>query len=995
MIKAANQLKNNADSIVKFYSRSAWGELKLLSEACLQFTGGYSSFKRGAPKNQKDLLLKFSKIISKTENDAFSIACRIYFNLTEDYEDFEKRNLFDLDRVVPKAQLAMSVFNLFITKHQASLPGAPSIINREMLIQALNKEGLAPFPKKSESQILKTFRVASAIGRKDIDRDIDNQKIPRQEIDVVMGLIRGNSKTILLTSGPGSGKTCLLYDLADRIETDNLWGLLFVKGDRFSKADSERVMTENGLPENIVGQCGRLSEYRRVVIIIDSLDVLSLNRSHGALKVFISLIDRLERLKNLTVVTACRTFDLTYDPMLQGRKWGHRLALSPLDYESVVAPMLIKWGVDAGDLEEEICKMICNPRHLSLFHHLIKTGCTHNIRSSYDLHNRYLEEVVVKGEGLGQQAMAILDKMAAEFNARRSLNMPKASLQADEKILQSLASIGAIKIQSDGLVEFGHQTMADCLTVRHALRNGNTLKDFILEHPQLPFIRPAVQSFFFHLRSHDPKEFSRQITAVIINDQISYHLKRLVSESIGELVPTNDDIHLVLRLFRENPELFERMLWQVIKNDWLEFLEEHWLPAVLANPEKDKWLVQFSGRLKIWMNIYPNKVIALWLQLLEQSKNPGQAVWAITIALDKFQHWDTPDIEKLLRLLVNNSVSVKSFITKPIARWVDHTGEGDHLMWEVITKGIKSEKITSQNLNNELLCNKHCFHREDFLKDRLKLSDSMMSIAINTIESWCNHNPIETIGHNINPQFIEKTSWRYIHTRHSIRGYGDLEYLFDHIEDAIKYRAEKNDTWWLKSEERLRLSPIVVFRYFLIIGYHKNLKENISGLEMIFQDSELFRYSKLDFLLGELMRKAYPLISEQSQEANQKILHLLYSDIENPEGESPVWIYRNRYEFLIQIPIIYRTKKTQDFIDQWAHRFGTQRPLPQIYSRGGTVRAPVSAEKILTLSDHGILRLLKHYNDPIMDRWEEIDGKLTGGCRPDISCHFMPEKEMV
>ena len=58
-----------------------------------------------------------------------------------------------------------------------------------------------------------------------------------------------------MTDSPGSGKTCVLLDLAKRIETSSdPWGLLFIKGDRFDGATSLKDLEERGLPKNIVGQ---------------------------------------------------------------------------------------------------------------------------------------------------------------------------------------------------------------------------------------------------------------------------------------------------------------------------------------------------------------------------------------------------------------------------------------------------------------------------------------------------------------------------------------------------------------------------------------------------------------------------------------------------------------------------------------------------------------------------------------------------------------------
>lgn len=101
-----------------------------------------------------------------------------------------------------------------------------------------------------------------------------------------------------------------LLDFADSVEQHADSALLFIKGDQFARCATEADLIVARLPTDLVPRAARLARHRRVVIVIDSLDVLSLHREHRSLRLFLTLIDRLQRLTNLCVVTACRTFDL-------------------------------------------------------------------------------------------------------------------------------------------------------------------------------------------------------------------------------------------------------------------------------------------------------------------------------------------------------------------------------------------------------------------------------------------------------------------------------------------------------------------------------------------------------------------------------------------------------------------------------------------------------------------------------------------------------------
>ena len=232
--------------------------------------------------------------------------------------------------LVSNADLALPVLESFLNAHQSKLQATTLTIRREDVIQHLEQKGIVKARRYGEAEILEQFQEASRIGR-DWQRTIGGRRIERAELTELIRLIEDGADTVLVADRPGSGKTCLLLDLADCIEKDPRFSLLFIKGDRFAKLKTEGDLKGAGLPEDIVGFCGRLSELRRIVVIIDSLDVLSMNRDHGTLGIFLRLLDRLNPMQNVTVVAACRSFDLQYDPLLRDREWKHKVHVADFD----------------------------------------------------------------------------------------------------------------------------------------------------------------------------------------------------------------------------------------------------------------------------------------------------------------------------------------------------------------------------------------------------------------------------------------------------------------------------------------------------------------------------------------------------------------------------------------------------------------------------------------------------------------------------------------
>jgi hypothetical protein len=301
----------------------------------------------------------------------------------------------------------------------------------------------------------------------------------------------------------------------------------------------------------------RLAQARRVVVVVDSLDVLSLHREHGSLRLFLGILDRLERVSNIRVAVACRTFDLDYDPLLRGREWHRKLALRPLDYAAVVLPLLGRHGIPPPAIGADLAELLRVPENLRLLVDIAASGEVPTglgeVISAQQLQDLYLDRVVARDPLLGNQAIVVLGRMAAEMIAERALYRTTAAVSAPEPLVHRLISQGVLIEPSPGRVQFGHQTLLDALAVREALARGQTLTDFILANPPFPFLRPAVRGFAAHLRARMPDVFPRQVRETLQSEDVAYHLKRTLVESLAEVTPTDGDWPIVRFLWHQSP----------------------------------------------------------------------------------------------------------------------------------------------------------------------------------------------------------------------------------------------------------------------------------------------------------------------------------------------------------------------------------------------------------------------------------------------------------
>lgn len=969
--KACKQHKKTPAAQIWFYSRSPFGNLQVLAEGVRKF-GSYTSFRRTAPNTLKKPLKSLSRLTSVTLPKSFAMARQLFFDSSQDWAS---RNLLDLKGIFPKSNTVKRVLERAISEHAASLPGTPYVINRSEMLKELKAHDLEAAPIFAESEILDSFSAASKVGR-NWQRTIDGVKIHQRELDEVVEAIDNVGKTILVSSQPGCGKTCLLLELVDQLEKDSTVGLLFIKGDQFANANSEEDLASMGLPTDIVGKCARLAEFRKVVVVVDSLDVLSLSRSHGAFKVVLNLIDRLSRIENLTVVAACREFDRQYDPQLRDREWQKTITITPFDFRAVVRPLLIEWDVNLEELGDNLKELICVPQHLSLFKVLVDSKNYLGLKTAWDLFDRYLVEYVEKDQLLGLGAIELLYQVANEMLKSRGCSVPSVTISSEPELCQRLTSQGILIEQQPGVLSFAHQTLAENLVVRRSIANGIGLVDFIQAHPPLPFIRPVVKAFFGHLRLADRPRFIREFRRALSSESVAYHLKRLLAESYAEMQVDSSDWGLIRWLLNAHPDLLRRCLYAARNISWLEMLDKRLLHAMEATADRESWERLSVQRLVVWVERYPEQVVSLWTRLYDSSSDRANTAYYISIHLGDLKKWDADGVGELLERLVGTDGFDRDFIGKPLSLWVAATDQGDELLWSYITKKVPEHGPARYDHDEKLRCNEHDFHNAEFLKKRFKSSKRLLDLALGSLIEWSQKEGRVSELHSFSDYFLMDSSWRYTHNKQDMYSADGINLLLSYIESALVWHAREDSNWWRQNEITLRGVQEIGFKYFLVLCYKENPSKNIEGIEALLTDPELLRYGRMRYEVGGLANSSYHLISADVADKHQEIILALYSE-DGDDSDSMLWVERMRYESLVWIPSIYRAGKTQDHIDKYRRVFGYEHPAPQLYSSGGTVRRPFKAEKLCHLSADWIVKLARHYNEDV--HFESLEEHLSGG----------------
>jgi hypothetical protein len=975
---AKKQLLQDNDCEFHLYSRTPFGELHRLVEE-INLYPDYPAFVRESANNHKKTLNNLTNLWTPDNSDfndssAFELTRRLSIGSSNSSE-----NWIDLSQKILRSQfskptLVADLLWTYIDNQHSKLDLPQYIINRSAVIDWLKPRGIYHSLDFNEQKLLDSFNQFSSNGRQWV-RTIGDTVIPRTVVSEVEQEIQSRTPSILLEDVAGGGKTCILLDLMDRLEQRKNIATLFIRGDLYSSITSLSQLSQYGLPNNLVAQCARLAERRSVVIIIDSLDVLAVGRSHHALACFLGFISDLSNINNITVVAASRSFDAQYDPQLRAFHWAKTLPIAPLSYINDVTPLLAIWEIDPESIKDELKTLLIIPQNLRLFHSLVEQHFDITKIHGHDLHDVYIRECIENDDLLGVDVIEALYSISETLMENRCYQFSYSRLKLEEKKIKRLLSCEILTKGNGQELMFSHQTLADTLRIQKAQKDNINLCQFILSQPQLPFLRSTIRTYIQSLRSGDAKAFTRQLNQLIQHQKVTSHIKRLAIESLASMTPTPSDASLMMKISTCSPVLFSRFLEKANSPQWFLFLHNNWLDKVdvIEFKKQVNEFIHYSIKFK---NQYPELLIALCNKVINEGWTDNKSgSWFINRLFNDFTSMDLTGIKELLTHALNNCDNHSFGLGKAISLFVEQTNSGDDLLWQYITRDAVPVSESEMSDEIKLNCNTHDLHSDSVLENRLKFSDKLFDDTVVYLKSFIEEQEdFSTSKHYFrNLNLLDHTSHRLIHRSSSFKSYDAIHTLTEAFESALKYRAKISCATWKKLETNFRDSPDHGIRYLLLLGYKVNPANNINGILFQLLDANLLRYGKLDYELGQLSAIAYPYISAEYHEKHQALIMQLYD-----EEEAHPSIDKIKYRYLQWLPACYRSREVDFFFTDCQKKYGSYPPEPDVGVRGGIVRSPVSANILLALSPASLIRLLAHYNNH--NHWDSSgEDYLTGG----------------
>lgn len=970
--KASGELARNHQAQVRFYSCSEFGALAKLRDF-MGLNGSEAEYLANMTADHKQTNRSLAARISGPAPglSTFDFLRRTTFVVTQDRSRMEAVLHERLRYKASNDNAAYDALWTRLDKLGGRIEGdSPSVATRYRLTKDDLKEillnaGSMLAPAMATAEIRASFAGTSAIGRS-WKRDIDNHRIPNPVLSDLLNAVDARKRSVLLTGLPGSGKTCVMLSLQDSLEQRAHTSVdllpLFIQSREFADLSTVVERQAQGLSEQWIEQAARLAENTHVVVVVDSLDTLSIAREHSILDYFLAQIDRLLLIPNITVVTACRDFDRKYDRRIAQRKWDCEFQCRPLDWESEVAPLLNKLNIDSSAIDRITRELIQNHRELALFVELAQLEGSFNVVTSQALAQRYLATIVQADPELGDAAIQAIEAIAGEMLNSRCLSLPRQRFNASPTILRRLLSLNVLHDTHDGKLTFGHQTLLDVLVTSGALRRGNTLNQFIGDLPPVPFVRPSIRSFVAQLATGDRNEFRKQLRAVLAGSA-AFHIRRLVAESFAQQAPHDDDWPLIRDMRNNHREVFQAIYTHASAVEWHHFWLTHLVP-ILIEMRDAEGIAAHVNRMEQWVNVDAAGACEFWTETLEldwldRNRTAEQLVYPLLNLKSEYMATAAPLIERLLGLPIPEHTQLGHII----ARSVNAGAIDDGALWRFITRDVTEENIRDFFGGAFLHCEPHefGFNKEDFLAERMAHSTALLNLAINTIEEWgrLRTDDCGNGSFRLHHGFLDYTSYNDVHSRIELQIKDRERILFDAIENAIICQAEAQSEWWQTNRERLCFNRERALSYFAILACTKFPQPNLAMIGRLLCDKELLD-SMLSFELGSLCHSAFIYLDEHTQDTVMATIISLGEESAT-EDKPDYWKTKPRAEYISTIPCHLRSEDTQAILHNFTSSYGPLDRQPFIGMRGGTVAPPFSFPVFLNANDGGVIQLLEHY----------------------------------
>lgn len=467
-------------------------------------------------------------------------------------------------------------------------------LTRTELLALLAEQDIKPLARGSSQTAHEKVLDITNSWRRSVQRELLQPPIVRAQATQLVEALE--SRQIGLIAGTaGGGKSSVLEQTVASLESTGA-EILALRLDRLDQFASTVDMGHQlGIETSPAVALALAANDRASYLVIDQLDAVSLasGRIPESFDVVMDLIGEAMSVSSMRVVLACRQFDIENDHRIRDLASRDNVTtvdvglLSAEDVDAVVTSM----GLDPNCLSASQRVLLQTPLHLVLLQTISSQPDALAFQSSGSLFEAFWERKrqAARARRKNVRFNDAVSRISNAASDRQVLSVPIEILDDGDLIEDANVLVSEHVLARDsGRIMFFHETFFDYAFARLWVSRSESLVDFLLRDEQALFRRAQVRQILQHLYEREPDRFRAEVEAVLIADDIRFHIKETVLAVVANLVaPTTADADLMVRVAATNPS-FEGRLWeQLRRSQWFaRFHDDGHISAWLDGPDE-------------------------------------------------------------------------------------------------------------------------------------------------------------------------------------------------------------------------------------------------------------------------------------------------------------------------------------------------------------------------------------------------------------------------
>lgn len=456
--------------------------------------------------------------------------------------------------------------------------------------EELAKYGLRRTEQPRQDSVIAQVATVSTNWSESVERELLRPYIPRTEAEKLIELAESSNNTILLTGTAGGGKTSVLHQSFLTLQGQDTPTLVF-RLDRVGRVDSTNELgNQVGLNMSPVAALAVSARDRKCVLIVDQLDAVSLTsgRMISNFDTIAALIREASAFSNMTVVLACRKFDVENDhrirELVASRKFS-QIEVTELADKQITAA-IDAMGLASSRLDRTQKNILKTPLNLVLLQSIADEESALTFRTTKSLFDtfwqRKLGNCLRRREGV--RFNDVISTVSDAISARQRLSVSITVLDRDDLSLDAEVLISEHVLVRDGQqIAFFHESFFDYAFARGWISQNGTIVGFLTQGEQELFRRAQVRQILSHIREAEPERFVTEVSSVLKDQRIRFHIKDVVLSLIKSLTdPTSAEWEMLSELLAMSLPFESRLARCLHSTEWFDRLDtegaiENWL----------------------------------------------------------------------------------------------------------------------------------------------------------------------------------------------------------------------------------------------------------------------------------------------------------------------------------------------------------------------------------------------------------------------------------